>query len=289
MILTPEEAARAVERHPCPKCDVPAGSVCRTRSGTVAAKYHTGRFTLVAALREELAVPVPADRHPGWKWVPGPEPAAEIVEQPGDPIRIGYARCSTAQQDLDVQIEALIKARCRTIYSEKISSRVRTRPEFEKALALARQFKEAAPHQRVIFTVHEYKRPARNSAELMALTADLQAAGVELELLTGPLSGIYDPHGAGALLFAVLAHNAQLDRNYIREKTLEGQQAAAAKGNHGGRPRVLDDDQVAFARSLRAAGTPVPEIAKKVRIISGKNAGQHPSVASVYRVLADTP
>jgi DNA invertase Pin-like site-specific DNA recombinase len=139
----------------------------------------------------------------------------------------------------------------------------------------------------VIFTVHEYKRPARNSAELMALTADLQAAGVELELLTGPLSGIYDPGGAGALLFVVLAHNAQLDRNYIREKTLEGQQLAAAKGHHGGRPRVLDDDQVAFARSLRAAGTPVPEIAKKVRIISGKNAGEHPSVASVHRALAE--
>lgn len=131
--------------------------------------------------------------------------------------------------------------------------------------------------------MHGYKRSARNSAELMALTADLQAASVELELLTGPLSGIYNPGGAAALLFAVLARNAQLDRNYIREKTLEGQQAAAAKGNHGG--RGCWTTTVTFARALRVAGTPVPEIAKKLKITSGKSAGKHPSVVSVYRVL----
>ncbi len=91
----------------------------------------------------------------------------------------------------------------------------------------------------------------------------------------------------GAMLFAVLAVAAQLDRNYIREKTLEGQQAAAAKGNHGGRPKVFDDDMLIFARALKDAGTPVPDIAKKLVINTGKNAGRHPSVASVYRALAD--
>ncbi|ONI81380.1 resolvase [Actinosynnema sp. ALI-1.44] len=240
------------------------------------------------ALREELAVIVPPDRQPGSPSTPGPELVDEVVEQPGDPIRIGYARCSTAQQDLDIQIEALRKARCRTIFSEKISSRISVRPEFEKALALAHQIKQAAPHQPVIFTVHEFKRPARNAGELMALATDLQAAGIQLELLTGPLSGIYDPNGAGSMLFAVLANSTQLDRNYIREKTLEGQQAAAAKGNHGGRPKVIDEDMLAFARALRDKGVKVPEIAKKLKIATGKNTGEHPSVASVYRALADT-
>jgi hypothetical protein len=42
----------------------------------------------------------------------------------------------------------------------------------------------------------------------------------------------------GSMLFAVLAVAAQLDRNYVREKTLEGQGTAAAKGNHGGRRRL---------------------------------------------------
>ncbi|WP_410663404.1 hypothetical protein [Amycolatopsis sp. lyj-84] len=49
----PDEAAAAVERHPCPQCDVPA---CRTRAGKTAAKYHTARFVLVPALRDELTL-----------------------------------------------------------------------------------------------------------------------------------------------------------------------------------------------------------------------------------------
>ncbi|WP_344594331.1 hypothetical protein [Actinomadura vinacea] len=79
----------------------------------------------------------------------------------------------------------------------------------------------------------------------------------------------------------------QIERNYIREKTLEGQVTAAAKGNHGGRPKVIDDDMLTFARALKGKGVPVPEIAKKLTIKTGKNAGQHPSVASVYRALAE--
>jgi DNA invertase Pin-like site-specific DNA recombinase len=91
----------------------------------------------------------------------------------------------------------------------------------------------------------------------------------------------------GAMLFAVLAVAAQLDRDYIREKPLEGQQVAAARGNHGGRRKVIDEDDVLVARALRDEGTRMPDIVKKVTIKTGKNAGEHPSVASLYRALAD--
>ncbi|WAP55049.1 recombinase family protein [Streptomyces sp. S465] len=160
-------------------------------------------------------------------------------------------------------------------------------PELEKALALARQFKEAAPETPVIFTVHELKRLARNAAELMTLSAELQAGGIQLELLTGPLTGIYDPNGMGAMFFAALAVAGQIERNYIREKTLEGQVTAAAKDNHGGRPKVIDDDMLTFAVALKDKGVPVPEIAKKLVIKTGKNTGKNPSVASLYRALAE--
>jgi len=110
----------------------------------------------------------------------------------------------------------------------------------------------------------------------MALSATLQERGIGLELLTGALTGIYDPHGLGAMLFAVLAVGAELDRNYIREKALEGQQAAAAKGNHGGRPKVIDDDMLLFARALRDRGTPMLEITKKLVIKTGKTPGGTP-------------
>jgi len=242
----------------------------------------------VPGLREELNVVVPPDRAPGKSGSHGLAVDSGAAEVPaGRPIRIGYARCSTARQELASQLAALQGAGCSRVFSEKISTRVKVRPELEQALRLCRDIKDAAPGQAVILTVHEMKRLARNAAELMTLAGSLQTAGIQLELLSGPLTGIYDPSGMGAMLFAVLAVAAQLDREYIREKTLEGQQAAAARGNHGGRPKVIDDDMLTFAAALREKGVPMPEIALKLTIKSGKNAGRPPSVASLYRALAE--
>ncbi|MFD9069804.1 recombinase family protein [Streptomyces lasiicapitis] len=274
-------------------CDAPAGSACRTRGGKTAAKYHTPRFVLAPALREELEIHVPAERLPGRAWTQGPTLAIVPAPRTERPVRIGYARTSTARQELASQLEALRRAQCHKVYKvykvykEQISTRVKVRPELEKALALAHQFKGAAPETPIIFTVHELKRLARNAAELMTLSADLQAGGIQLELLTGPLTGIYDPNGMGAMFFAVLAVAGQIERNYIREKTLEGQVIAASKGNHGGRPKVIDDDMLTFALALKDKGVPVPEIAKKLTIKVGKNAGKSPSPASLYRALAE--
>ncbi|CQR62616.1 recombinase family protein [Streptomyces leeuwenhoekii] len=198
MDLTPDRAALAVERHVCPNCDAPAGSACRTRGGKTAAKYHTPRFVLVPALREELEVLVPADRYSGRAWKPGPTLAVVPALRTERPVRIGYARTSTARQELASQLEALHRAECHKVFKEQISTRVKVRPELEKALALAHQFEEAAPETPAILTVHELKRLARNAAELMMLSAELQAGGIQLELLTGPLTGIYDPNGMGA-------------------------------------------------------------------------------------------
>ncbi|WP_205379035.1 MULTISPECIES: recombinase family protein [Streptomyces] len=83
------------------------------------------------------------------------------------PIRIGYARTPTARQELASQLEPLHRAECHEVFKEQISTRVKVRPELAKALAQARQFKEAAPDTPVILTVHELKRLAGNAAELM--------------------------------------------------------------------------------------------------------------------------
>ncbi|WP_374771751.1 recombinase family protein [Streptomyces sp. NBC_01310] len=221
----------AVERHDCPNCDAPAGSACRTRGGKTAAKYHTPRFVLVPALREELEIPVPADRAPGRAWQQGPALAVVPAPCTERPIRIGYARTPTARQELASQLEALHRAECHKVFKEQISTRVKVRPELEKALALARQFKEAAPDTPVIFTVHELKRLARNAAELMTLSAELQAGGIQLELLTGPLTGIYEPNGMGVMFFAVLAV-AGADRAQLQLR--EDPRRPGDCGNHGG-------------------------------------------------------
>jgi hypothetical protein len=78
-------------------------------------------------------------------------------------------------------------------------------------------------------------------------------------------TGIYDPTAWVPLLLAVLAVLAvagQIEGNYVREKTLGGQVAAGAKGNHGRRPKAIDDS-VTFALALKARGIPIPDIAKK--------------------------
>jgi len=76
---TPTANADEVERHPCPRCSVEPGSPCRSRSGTVAATYHTGRFMKVPRLAKRLRVPTPADRGPGQPWRPGTPPPAPVA------------------------------------------------------------------------------------------------------------------------------------------------------------------------------------------------------------------
>ncbi|HLU74709.1 MAG TPA: recombinase family protein [Nonomuraea sp.] len=282
--------ADEVERHPCPRCAVQPGSPCRSRSGAVATAYHTGRFTKVPRLAKELRVPTPADRGPGQPWRPGtPPPAPVPADTPSADIRIGYARCSHLTQELQSQLDALAAAGIPRdkIFAEKVSTRVRVRPKFEAALEAARQIKAHAPHCRVILTVYEMKRLGRDSAELTALADHLTAHGIALEMLAGPLTGIYDPSGTGRVLFAFFAAMAETERENIREATLEGLNAADRKRNHGGRPPVITEDMLHTVLRRRANGESVEDIRPDLIIPSGKRKGQNPSLASIYRALAE--
>lgn len=290
---SPSDADRdadEVERHPCPRCTAEPGSPCRSRGGAVAGTYHTGRFTKVGRLAKLLRVPTPADRGPGQPWRPGtPAPAATRPDAPSADIRIGYARCSTLTQELQSQLDALAAHGISRdkIFAEKISTRLRVRPQFEAALTLARQIKAHAPHCRVILTVYEMKRLGRDAAELTALADHLTAHGLVLEMLAGPLPGIYDPTGPGRILFAFFAAMAETERENVREATLEGLDAAARKGKHGGRPPVITDDMLHTVLRRRANGESVEQIQPDLIIATGKRKGRSPSVASIYRALAE--
>ncbi|MEU2366735.1 recombinase family protein [Streptomyces noursei] len=279
-----------IEQNACPKCDAQPGSPCRSRGGAVASAYHTRRFTQVPRLKKALRVPTPADRSPGKPWRPGtPPPTPAIADTPGADIRIGYARCSTLGQDLGSQLDALTAHGIPRdkIFSEKISTRVRVRPQFEAALRTAREIKAHAPHCRVIFTVYEMKRLGRDAAELTALADHLTAHGLVLEMLAGPLPGIYDPTGAAPLLFAFFAAMAETERENIRESTLEGLDTATRRGKHGGRPPVITDDMLHTVLRRRAGGESVEQIQPDLIIPTGKRKGRSPSVASVYRALSE--
>ena len=282
--------ADEVERHGCPRCAAGPGSPCRTRSGAVAGTYHTARFTKVPRLAKELRIPVPASRGPGRPWRTATTPPPPVpTDRPGADIRIGYARCSHLTQELQSQLDALAAAGIprEKIFAEKVSSRVRVRPEFEKALAACREVKALAPFCRVILTVYEMKRLGRDSAELTALADHLTAHGIALEMLAGPLSGIYDPSGTGRVLFAFFAAMAETERENIREATLEGLNAAARKGRLGGRPPVITNDMLHTVIRRREQGESVETIRKDLIIPAGKRKGKNPGLASIYRALAD--
>ena len=273
---------RQVEAADCPmsSCRAPAGSPCRTGRGKVAAAYHTARFRLVPRLAKALAVPVPPHRRPGSPWTELPRPAAPAAGPAGH-VRIGYARASTARQSLDTQADALAAAGVTRIFSEKISTRALRRPELERATALAREI--AASGARVAIVVHEHKRLGRG-IELAQLAEQLRADGIGLEFLAGELQGSHDPSG---VVFTVLAAMAGSEREYIREKTLEGHESARARGKVIGGATVTDAAMLALALHHRAQGLSLRDIAARLVITTGKKRGQHPSPATVMRMLRD--
>jgi DNA invertase Pin-like site-specific DNA recombinase len=270
-------AAEAAERFACPACGAPAGRPCRTRGGDVAIGYHTPRFILVPALGDADEVVVPADRRPGDRWAAG---APSLV-------RIGYVCAATADEDVSEQLSQLDTAGCARTFAETVGPTASMRPELTRALRLAAGQRSCADHQAVVVTVCELARLARTAAELIEAAGVLQAADIRLEIRCGPLAGVHDPNGAGSMLFAALAAAADLDREHRRQLVRAGQRAAVARGNPGGRPRVFDEMMLAVARRLYSDGVPVPVIAQRLVISTGKNAGRHPSLASVYRALSE--
>jgi DNA invertase Pin-like site-specific DNA recombinase len=268
-----------VEASDCPmsSCAAPAGSPCRTGRGRVAAQYHTARFRLVPRLAKALAVPVPPLRRPGSAWAELPRPA--VGAAPAGHVRIGYARASTVRQSLDTQTDSLKVSGVTRVFAEKISTRAVTRPELDKAVALAREIRASGAV--VTIVVHEHKRLGRG-IELAALAEQLRADGIGLEFLTGELQGSHDPSG---VVFTVLAALSGMEREYIRDRTLEGHESARARGKSIGGAAVTDESMLAVALHLRGQELSLRDIASRLVIATGKKKGQHPSPATVMRML----
>ena len=269
-----------IEANDCPmsSCAAPAGSPCRTGRRKVAAQYHTARFRLVPQLAKALSVPVAPLRKPGSAWTELPRPPAPDAAPTGR-VRTGYARASTVRQSLDTQVDSLRAAGVTRIFAEKISTRAVTRPELDKAVALARELRASAVA--VTIVVHEHKRLGRG-IELAALAEQLRAAGIGLEFLTGELQGSHDPSG---VVFTVLAALSGMEREYIRDRTLEGHESARARGKAIGGAAVTDDAMLAVALHLRGQELSLRDIATRLVIATGKKKGQHPSPATVLRML----
>ncbi|QIL78149.1 recombinase family protein (plasmid) [Hymenobacter sp. HDW8] len=175
-------------------------------------------------------------------------------------MNIGYARVSTRDQNLELQLDALTKAGCETIYQEKVSGGASaSRPELERLLTQLR------PGD----TLYIYKldRLGRSLKHLLQVVGDLQQRGVGLVSLT---DAINTTSAQGRLVFNLFASLAEFERELIRERTHAGLAAARARGRVGGRQRGLSEEAertAIIAETLyREQQLGVNEIAQRLRI-----------------------
>ena len=172
-------------------------------------------------------------------------------------VRIGYARVSTRVQEHQAQLDALAGAHCREIITETASTRG-DRPKLREALG---QLQASDT-----LVIYKPDRVARSMKELLVLLEDqLHARGINLHILTGICAGIHHPDGAtiaDKMLFMVAAMAAEMERDLIRERTLDGLRAAEAQG----RPAAVDDDVRAVARARQSRGESVTDIARHLKI-----------------------
>jgi DNA invertase Pin-like site-specific DNA recombinase len=136
------------------------------------------------------------------------------------------------------------------------------RPKLREALGMLQA--------RDTLVIYKPDRVARSMKELLVLLEDqLHARGINLHILTGICAGIHRPDGAtiaDKMLFMVAAMAAEMERDLIRERTLDGLRAAEAQGRRGGRPATVNDDVLAIARARQSRGESVTAIARHLKI-----------------------
>ena len=141
---------------------------------------------------------------------------------------IGYARVSTAGQNLDGQCDNLRQAGCERIYSEKISGVKAQRPELDRMLDALRE------GDTVVIT--ELTRLGRSVKELFTIIERVHEAGASIKSLRETWLDTTTPQGN--LLFTIFAGLSQFERDLIRQRTKSGLEAARARGRKGGRPKA---------------------------------------------------
>jgi DNA invertase Pin-like site-specific DNA recombinase len=169
---------------------------------------------------------------------------------------VGYARVSTQDQSPHLQLDALKSAGCEKVFEEKASGAKRERPELIAALGFMRAGDT--------LVVWKLDRLARSLKQLMETVEDLSARGIGFRSLT---EAIDTTTSGGRLVFHIFGALAEFERGIIRERTTAGLEAARARGRTGGRPRSLDDNDLAVARTLLKDGTlTVAEVADRLGV-----------------------
>lgn len=165
-------------------------------------------------------------------------------------MKIGYARCSTHDQNLDWQLDALAREGCERIYQEKVSGTKKDRPELMKMMDALRE------GDTVI--VCELTRLSRSTKDLFELVEKVNGLGADIKSLKESWLDTTTPHGK--LLFTVFAGVSQFERDLTHERTMDGLAAARARGRLGGRPKA-DEKKIQQAIAMYdAKDIPIKDI-----------------------------
>jgi len=141
-------------------------------------------------------------------------------------MKIGYARVSTADQSLDLQLDALKEFGCEEIFQEKVSGAKDERRELANALRTVRRGDT--------FVVYKLDRLARSTKKLIEIAETLKVKEVEFVSIQDKVD---TGTAAGKAMFGMLSVLAEFERDIIRERTMAGLKAARSRGRKGGRPK----------------------------------------------------
>jgi DNA invertase Pin-like site-specific DNA recombinase len=159
-------------------------------------------------------------------------------------MNIGYARVSTGDQTLDLQLDALRKAGCERVFEETASGAKADRIVLKEATAYARSGD--------VLVVWRLDRLGRSLQHLLTTIAGLAERGIGFKSLTEQIDTTTP---GGKLVFHLFGSLAEFERDLIRERTNAGLAAARARGRLGGRPKKLaDPKKLALAKQLYDAG-----------------------------------
>ncbi len=160
---------------------------------------------------------------------------------PGNSGRIiGYARVSTEDQHLDLQIDALKLAGCSAIFEDRgVSATAKRRPGFEKALSYLQSGD--------VFVVWKMDRAFRSLKNALNILEEFENRAIEFRCLT---EDIDTTTPMGKCMYQIRHAFSELERNLIRERTKAGMEAARQRGARLGRPKKLSCYQIIQMQGL---------------------------------------
>jgi DNA invertase Pin-like site-specific DNA recombinase len=172
-----------------------------------------------------------------------------------DRMLIGYARVSTEEQSLDLQLDALKATGCKRIFSDKVSTTRADHPGLADAVSQLRDGD--------VLVLWKLDRLGRTVKGLVDFMADLQGRKIQFRSLT---DGIDTTTPAGRFFFHVMASLAQMERELMSERTRAGLDAARRRGRVGGRKRRMTPGKVESARKLLKGGMSPRDVAQNLGV-----------------------